>query len=684
MMKKILIMTLLILLFTPVVIKAEAPSLTKTPNRFSEMVTTQDAYEPVFSVKNFNNESFNGAKDLYFDQDDYLYVANTGNKEIVIFDADFNYLLKFGKGVLEKPTGVFVRDEYIYVSDYGKEDDLTSGAIYLFKYDKELNEVVLKESFKRPNSPVLVINDFIYRPLKIAVDNKHTMYVTSEGSYNGVLMINNENRFLGFFGPNKIKGTIKDYLLQFFYGNNEKALLKKNIPPAPYNVFLNDNGYIYTITQTNVVEGYGDNLKKVNNGGINFFDNKMFSAADFTSLAISPTETIYAVTSAGFIYEYDNEGELLFVFAGPNGGVDRLGLFRVASGVACNSLNQVVVLDEVLNSIQVFEPTNFTKTVHQALDLYNKGKYQESLSSWEEVLRYNALFDRAHEGIGKAYYIKGEYKAALEKFKIAEAYEPYSDAFWELRNIWIQKYLNVLLIALLLFYLLSLGAKKIKISTAIEEKTLYQLKEKKVVKEAFFMFSYLKSPLNSFYEAKQKGKVKYLTGIVFIIIALILYLLFLLLSGVLFKPVILERTVFSEEILKVVIPFLTYIFANYLISSLMEGEGTFKAIFINTTGALMPIIVILPLVIVLSNVLTYNEKFIYHFLIFLMFAWSFILLFFSVKDTHNFSVKETIYHFIMSILMVIVMLIVIFMIYMMLMQVYDFIADLIKEVIIDA
>ncbi|MCK9166440.1 MAG: hypothetical protein M0O92_03610 [Acholeplasmataceae bacterium] len=92
----------------------------------------------------------------------------------------------------------------------------------------------------------------------------------------------------------------------------------------------------------------------------------------------------------------------------------------------------------------------------------------------------------------------------------------------------------------------------------------------------------------------------------------------------------------------------------------------------------------MPLLIIISNVLTLNEVFIYQFIFFIMIAWSATLLFFSVKDTHNFSVKQTIYHFLMTILMMIVILIVFIMIYMMMMQVVEFVGNIIKEVIIHA
>jgi len=198
------------------------------------------------------------------------------------------------------------------------------------------------------------------------------------------------------------------------------------------------------------------------------------------------------------------------------------------------------------------------------------------------------------------------------------------------------------------------------------------------------MKSYLKTPLDSCYEAKVNQRVSILSGIIFLVGLMVIYIVHLLFTGMIFRTTAIEDMVFIEEIVKVLIPIVTFVFANYLTSSLMEGEGRLKSIFINTLGALTPVYVILPILVILSNVLTLNEGFIYYFGFTVMFIWLFILLFFMIKDTHNFSVKETILNIILTAFIMIIMIIVAVMFYMMIMQVIDFVTSIIKEVIINA
>jgi tetratricopeptide (TPR) repeat protein len=666
---------------------AYSPFITRSPNRFGELVATQDAYEPIFDIRSYNGQTLSAPQDLFVDQDDYLYVVDTGNKKVIIFDEMYQFITSFGEDILLKPTGIYVRDDMIYIADYGIPEDISSGRLHIYQFDKSTQTVTHNNSFSRPSSPVLEINQFIYRPQKIAVDQNHTMYVVSEGSYNGVMMINQENRFLSFFAPNRVQGTLLDRVLQVLYGNNEDAQITKKIPPAPTNVYLKNTGYVYTVTQTTIEGTRGDTLKKVNNGGLNFFPEDMLTAPDFAAASMGTVENIYAITRSGFIYEYDREGNLLFVFGGPSQGLDRVGLFRNVSSVAVNSRNEVIVLDDVNNNIHFLKPTGFADVVHEALYLYNQGKYVESQELWEEVLRYNALFDLAHEGIGRSYLLQGKFELALEKFEIAQSKETYSLAFWEVRNVWLQSYAGPIMLGLLGLYAAFALTKKARRNLSISEparKVLVGLSKIKWIQEITFMAYYIKNPADACYEVKVRKRVSVKTGIVYVALLIALYMMHLLFTGILFTPVVIERTDFFEELLKVLAPFVTFVLANYLIASLQEGEGTLRAVFINTCGALIPVFVILPMMILLSNVLTYNEQFVYQFGMSVMIGWSAILLFFSVKDTHNFSVKETIYSLLMTLLMMVVMMIVVIMIYMMAMQVVEFFADIVKEVVIHA
>ena len=678
----------LVLIISCLNVKASAPYVTKTVNRYEEIVETQGAYDPIQNIKSFVkagvDDTFNAPQDLFIDKEDYFYVCDTGNKRVVILDKDWTYITEFGSDVLIKPNGLFVRNEYIYVTDFGDDLDTASGKIVIYKFDKDLGSVSYVKTFGRPDGSLMEVDDFLYRPMKIAVDSNYTMYIVSHGSSNGVLLVNSDNRFLNFFAPNSSSGNFIDLLKTYLYGENQRVVLTKKIAPAPENVMLDDSGYIYTVTQGVVQNDLGDTLKKVNIGGLNFYTNKMIVSSSFVDSWSSAHKTVYAVSKGGTIYEYDIEGNLLFIFSGTISGDEQLGLFKSASSIAVDSKDDLYVIDDQASSIQVFRKTEFTSNVHQALELYMSGKYEESKDLWEEVLRYNSMFDLAHKGIGMAYYLERDYHGAMEKFKLANAKEQYSEAFWEARNIWLMKNITLVgIIALLAIAIIIVIAKTNKKHHYLDKITnpIKKVLNKPKIKNILIMFKYIRHPFDAVYYVRYDKKIKIYNA--FIVLALILgiYLLSLVFTGFLFTDVVLERTILLKELTKVILPIALFIVSNYLISSLMSGEGTFRSITINTMGSLMPIVIVMPWIIIISNVLTLNEGFLYYFPLVVMFIWTFVLLFVVIKETHNFSVKQTIVNFLLTALMMLVLIIVIILLYLVFAQLFGFSVDLVKEVI---
>lgn len=682
----LLLIALLSVRVSNIGVNASTPYKTYTLNRYGELVETQDAYDPIKSIKTFdingNQETIKNAQDLFIDDEDYLYLVDTDNRRIIIMDNEFNYITSFGTTELIRPLGVFVRDEYIYVADYGNES--AEGQIVVYTYDKTTNDVALNKILGCPSSPILSVDDFVFRPEKIAVDENHTMYIVSKGSSNGILLVNEANRFLNFFAPNQTSGTLWDSIKSFLYSGNENVIITKKIPPAPTNVMLNDSGYIYTVTSTVVKNDMGDTLKKVNIGGVNFYPENMEVASSFIDSWASDYNTIYALTSNGFIYEYDTEGNLLFKFGGNISSDEQLGLFKSASSIATDSKGNIYVVDPNSNAIQVFSKTVFTTKVHEALVLYMSGRYVESKELWEEVLRYNSMFDLAHKGIGLAYYLEGDYESAMEKFEIAYDKENYSEAFWEVRNAFLMDNLATIFIVIVILAIIALVLKKLHSKLGIfnpVKKFFKNLYAKKPVKDALVFFKFIRHPYDTIYDIRVDKSIKVYNGFIMLFMIFAVYLFFITNTSFIFNNVVLEKTILLKECTKIILPIILFVVANYLVSSLMSGEGTLRCIFMNTMGSFIPVVVMLPFIVLITNVLTYNEAFIYYFGMGIMLVWTAVLLVANIKETHNYSLKQTIANLFITLLMMFIIIIVIILLYLIVSQVVGFGVDIFKEVI---
>ncbi len=79
-----------------------------------------------------------------------------------------------------------------------------TGLRYLEIMDSDGN---LVNEFGRPDEPLFGKNrDFL--PRKIAVDARENLYIISEGSVDGIVLMNTNGDFIGYFGANTASMSI--------------------------------------------------------------------------------------------------------------------------------------------------------------------------------------------------------------------------------------------------------------------------------------------------------------------------------------------------------------------------------------------------------------------------------------------------------------------------------------------
>jgi hypothetical protein len=153
-------------------------------------------------------------------------------------------------------------------------------------------------------------------------------------------------------------------------------------------------------------------------------------------------------------------------------------------------------------------------------------------------------------------------------------------------------------------------------------------------------------------------------------------------TGFIFSTQRVEEINLFLEIVTFFVPITLFVVTNYLVSTITDGEGRFRHVYIGTIYSLAPIIVFLLPITIISNVLTFNEAFIYHFSMQIMIVWSLIILFIMIKEVHDFAFTETIRNILITIFGMFIMVLVFFVVYVLLDQVYDFVYTVIQEVIL--
>ncbi|MDE6425951.1 MAG: hypothetical protein K2K89_07420, partial [Ruminococcus sp.] len=205
---------------------------------------------------------------------------------------------------------------------------------------------------------------------------------------------------------------------------------------------------IYTCTENS--EKTSDIIKKLNSAGKNIFYERNLHFGDYqpeysnsgyklpkiSDIDISENGNINFIDSeTGHIFQYDKNCRLLFIMGNISG---QAGGFEKPSSIETVEKN-IYILDSEKSNITVFSETNFGEKVHNAVDLYNSGYYVETLSLWLEILKYDANYTYAYNGLAYAFLRNGEYKNSMKYAKLSGDSELYNKAFQEYRRIFLKE-----------------------------------------------------------------------------------------------------------------------------------------------------------------------------------------------------------------------------------------------------
>ncbi|GAF64096.1 hypothetical protein BTS2_0988 [Bacillus sp. TS-2] len=666
--KIVIIISLLLstLLFPNSVVVANTAYKTFTEDGYGNYVETQTAYTVRDTIVQFDQESFSQSEDLKIGRDGLLYVADTGNRRIIVGTRQGELVRIIETEEMQRPTGIFLsEDDKIYVADE------VAAKIFVFNLEGEL-----LDEYERPDSPLFgATSSFV--PEKVAVDRRDNIYVISRGNSNGIIQINaNNGEFIGYFAPNRTAVSPLTMFRRAIFTEEQLSRMIDMIPPTANNLNIDEKGLVYTVTQ-----GVADPIRKLNVAGNNLLDLKVADSFP-SSIDTGSLENIFVASEHGFIYEYTSEGNLLFVFGGRDDGRQRVGLFGKISAIAIDQDDIIYALDPEKNQIQLFQPTEFANTVHDALNLYQNGDYTASKEPWQEVIRLNSLFDFANLGLGEAYFKEENYDLALEQFRQAKYKDGYSDAFWEVRNLWMREniiYLIYLVIAVLVIKKIGQRIER-KYHILHSWKKRYEESERiSFIKQVLFLKNLIRHPIDSFYSIKYENKTSLLSATFLMGLFFVLFILDKYYAGFIFSNV--EEGDFrlgSDFALVFGLLFLTII-SNYLICTINDGEAKFKDLYSGFIYSFAPYFFIKPFLILISNIFTYNEMYLLQFANVFIYTWVGVLVFLMIKEINDYSMKETIKIILLTIFTMLIGVLLLFIVYVLVSQMLSFVVSIFNE-----
>lgn len=670
-MKRLIFAAVLLAIFALVVHPAwaETPYTTWALGPGDSLVMTQDAYTPVAEI----DLPVSGPEDMFITPDGTIYVADTGNGRIVRLNSNFEVEAEFGSEVLQGPTGLFVDNRgVIYVAD------AQQNSIVIIGPDGELIN-----QFGRPSEP-LFGRSREFLPRKIAVDARENLYIISEGSVNGLVQMNTQGNFIGYYGANSASMSLTLLLRRVFLTEEQLDQFIRNEAASPSNLFIDHQSLVFTITSGT---SGSQAIRRFTVSGKNVFPEDIFASNSFRDLDVSEDGLVLAVAADGSIYEYDLNGSLLFVFGAPDAGNQRLGTLRSPTAIARHD-ELVYVLDKDKNALVLYETTGFARQVHAGVGLYMGGLYNEAKPFFEDVLDYNGSLIMAYQAIADADFKEMDFQNALENYRYAEDRSGYSQAFWELRNLVLQRHLGNALIAIIGLALVS------RVATAVDHRYGWsrpfrkwsdRLKSIGLVDDFLFMFRFIKKPADSFYYIKHNLRGSLLFAFLIYFAVVVIRVLTQYVTSFTFSPYPSIAYIWVENIIVTTVLLLVlWNVANYLVSTISDGEGRVRDVIIGTAYCLFPYLLIALPVALISNLLTENEVFLYNFSLSLMWFWIGLLLVIMIKEIHNYSFSETIKNLLITLFTMVLFVLTAYILYVLFKQLFDFVTSIAQELRIRA
>ncbi len=599
--------------------------------------------------------------DLVTDDEKNVYIADTDNHRIVCLDRYYKlrfYIDKFvnAQGVsdnLTSPEGLFVTKDRIWVCD--------TGASRIVVFDRKGN---FEKIIEAPESNLFGDNK-LYKPVAIAVDQYNRLFVVSSTTYQGIIVMTEDGEFTGFIGAQAVQSlSVFDMIWRRFRTDEQKAQDTEIVSTEFNNITIDSDGFIYVTTST-IAEGSvgsaiaskskdgkympvkmlntnGDEIMKRNGffppaGEIDYNQSSRdqgktpVGVSTIIDVAIGEEGTWSIIDSKRQrIYTYDSNGNLLFAF-GDIGTM--LGNLTGIEAVTYQG-EKMLVLDKTNASFTVFKRTEYGDILIDAIAAENDQDFDLAIKLWTEVLKRNSNFDAAYVGIGQAMYRNGQYNESLEQFEAAYDTDNWSKSFQEIRRQWMSDYFILLVLGIVgvivAFYFIS---KKIN---QVNMKYTHSGGKRTFMSELLYGFYLMLHPFDGFWDLKHEKRGSVRAAIVYIVVTILAFYYQSIGQGYLLNPTGAYSDIWTQAI-GVLVPLFLFITANWCLTTLFEGEGSFKDIFIACSYSLLPLPLLLIPATIASNFVTLSEVGIISMVSTVAFIWLGLLIVFGTQVTHDYS-----------------------------------------------
>ena len=670
----VLSICLIMLLGTPAAAFTSYVTYIYTFNSFS--VESPDAYVPerVVLSEDIGGPEFwgededekmiglDGPQCLTVDDAGWLYIADQKNDRIVVLNPDYSgrmILTDFVNiwGVpdaLAQPRGVFATEREIFVADTEKNR--------IVVFDREGNHLRIIEE---PRSDVFP-EGHVYKPIALVVDKSGRIYVVSSTTNQGIIAMNPDGEFQGFVGAQR--AVVNPFMIFWrnFQTREQRQQSIRNVATEYNNITIDEEGFIF-VTTSSIAEGaqiaatagrtseYSP-IKRLNPQGADVLrrtgfvgpggepmpvmmtrSGRLRGASRIVDVAIGPEGTYTIIDEVrSRAYTYDEDGKLLFIF-GDEGNY--FGNVMSAAGVAYQD-TKMLMLDRTNNNFTVYKRTEYGDILLSAIANQRNRQYDRSVQDWRDILRRNNNSDLAYIGIGRSLYRDGFFEEAMRQFKFALDLPNYSRSFQMYRKIWIEN--NTIVIPIVLIVLITGIVVFMKNTNKVNKRDQIRSGRKlKLSSHMLYGFHIIFHPFDGFWDMKHEKRGSLLAATIYLLLACGVYIYKAFGEAFIVNPFGVYND-FIGESLSVIIPVTLGVVANWCLTTLFDGEGSMKDIYMVVCYSLLPVIIITFFSTLATHIITREEVILLQMLGSVMFVWVGALIFFGVMVVHDYSLGKNV------------------------------------------
>ncbi|MEG1718951.1 MAG: YIP1 family protein [Clostridia bacterium] len=652
------------------------------------------AATPVDAISTFGEAktTLSGPQDLFSDDENHLYIADSGNNRILKVDKDYNVLKEYKtfmtngvEDTFANPSGIFVdKKGFLYVADTDKQ------RVVKLNQDGSLFSI-----FPTPESQLLPA-DFEYKPIKIGCDTAGRVFVCSNGFNQGLLELDRDGKFVQMLGAPKVEFSFTDQVKRLFQTEEQRKRSISFVPREFNNVYVDKEDFVFSTAGSsgneNTVANSNDKeispvfklsaqgtdvLRKVEGAKVGadlLWGGRTYKGPSYIVDVLTMDDGIFMLLDQkrSRVFAYNNDGIMLFEF----GGVGTIeGTVTLATALEKFD-GKYIILDATKNQISRFENTDYANTIFQAEEYRRLSMFDEESAAWNKILSLNETNPLVLRQLGKVAYRQHDMKKSMEYYKLADDKKNYSKSYEFYRRELINKYFNIFGIILIIFIVLMLIRK---VYMYFYRKTHPKIEKKKgPIAYAFYI---LFRPLDGFWDLKNEKRGNMKTAILFYFLAIVAVVFRTQLTGFIFQTVKPADVNIFADIATILLPCLLWVVASRCVTSLMDGEGSLKNIIIATGYSLTPIIILFPISAVLSNIFTEQEGVIVTVMVSIAIIWTLLLIFCSLVQTHSYTFGKAIGVLFISLVVIVIIMFIALLCFALLQQMYGFVYDLKEEIL---